>query len=293
MVPLPNALFKYVSPERVDVIKTLQIRFTQPSQFNDPFDVLPCIDWRVDGKQIDQAADQVERRRFRSYALRLEREGRTPVAFEDFKDIQARHNRRRIEELRDPARFKEIATAWNQRWWDRVGILSLSAAEKSLLMWAHYTGSHEGMLVEFDPKHPFFSPPGKTPGVDFGTTVEVVYSKARPRVGFGDAAGDAAATLLTLNTKSEDWAYEKEWRVFQLLEKSDAKVVGAAETVHLFNLPPTSMKRVVVGCRMDAARRAELIRALRTNSNLSHVQVCEARLDTDCFGLTYTPLPFH
>jgi hypothetical protein len=122
--------------------------------------------------------------------------------------------------------------------------------------------------------------------------VEVVYSKTRPRAGFGDAAADATATLLTLNTKSEDWAYEKEWRVFQLLEKSDAKVVAGTETVHLFNVPPRSIRRVVVGCRMDAATREELTGALRANPELNHIRVWEARLDTDTFGLTYTPVPF-
>ncbi len=31
-------LFKYVIPERVDIFQNCQIRFTQPSEFNDPWE---------------------------------------------------------------------------------------------------------------------------------------------------------------------------------------------------------------------------------------------------------------
>src|SRR5712692_1690102 len=34
-------LFKYLRPERIDVIEKLEIRFTQPDALNDPFELLP------------------------------------------------------------------------------------------------------------------------------------------------------------------------------------------------------------------------------------------------------------
>jgi hypothetical protein len=146
------------------------------------------------------------------------------------------------------------------------------------------------MLIEFDPKHPFFRPPGKTPGLDFGTLTKVVYSRTRPRRTFKDK--DKIAALPMVKTKSEDWAYEKEWRIFELLENSDEKDVKQTETIHLFCLPSKSIKRVILGCCMDAASRAKLIEAVRANSNLSHVQICQANLDNEKFDLTYSPIDF-
>ena len=37
-------LFKYLRPERIDVIEKLEIRFTQPGALNDPFELRPRIE---------------------------------------------------------------------------------------------------------------------------------------------------------------------------------------------------------------------------------------------------------
>ena len=34
-------LFKYIRPERIDVVENLEIRFTQPDALNDPFELRP------------------------------------------------------------------------------------------------------------------------------------------------------------------------------------------------------------------------------------------------------------
>lgn len=37
-------LFKYIRPERIDVIRNLEIRITQPDALNDPFELQPHFD---------------------------------------------------------------------------------------------------------------------------------------------------------------------------------------------------------------------------------------------------------
>lgn len=41
MDPIPDLLYKYVSPERIDVLREKRIRFTQPCFLNDPFEFRP------------------------------------------------------------------------------------------------------------------------------------------------------------------------------------------------------------------------------------------------------------
>ena len=36
-------LFEYIRAERIDVIRNLEIRFTQPDALNDPFELQPHI----------------------------------------------------------------------------------------------------------------------------------------------------------------------------------------------------------------------------------------------------------
>lgn len=39
----PPRLFKYVPPERIDILETERISFTPPQRFNDPFDLHPTV----------------------------------------------------------------------------------------------------------------------------------------------------------------------------------------------------------------------------------------------------------
>lgn len=36
--PVPDVLYKYLSPERIDILENMQVRFSAPSDFNDTFD---------------------------------------------------------------------------------------------------------------------------------------------------------------------------------------------------------------------------------------------------------------
>jgi hypothetical protein len=46
--PLPSALYKYVSIDGLRRILAGTVRFTQPSAFNDPFELLPEIITPID-----------------------------------------------------------------------------------------------------------------------------------------------------------------------------------------------------------------------------------------------------
>ncbi|HSU56298.1 MAG TPA: DUF2971 domain-containing protein, partial [Candidatus Dormibacteraeota bacterium] len=187
--------------------------------------------------------------------------------------------------LKDPATFREHAMHYNQRRWGVIGILSLSATEKNLLMWAHYTSAHEGFLIEFDPSNSFFQSPNKTPALDFGMITEVTYSKIRLSVDLGEP------NTAILTTKSDEWAYEGEWRIFQHVDDCDKLVKLEHDAVHLFKLPPKSLRRMVVGVRMPKNKRDAIISAVNKNPDLRHVQLEQAILDLNKFDFNYVPLP--
>ena len=42
-------IYKYLSPERVDVLENQMLRFTQANYLNDPFEHLPFVSQLVDG----------------------------------------------------------------------------------------------------------------------------------------------------------------------------------------------------------------------------------------------------
>jgi hypothetical protein len=45
-------LYKYLQPARLDVLEQKRIRFTQPADFNDPFEFRPCIQSAASEDQV-------------------------------------------------------------------------------------------------------------------------------------------------------------------------------------------------------------------------------------------------
>ena len=92
-----------------------------------------------------------------------------------------------------------------------MGIVCLSESDESLLMWAHYANNHHGICVEYDlmeiNKQLKFTP------------VPIIYSN--DRVCFNvlnpDTAGNDSVALFlrSITSKSEEWSYEREWRIIR------------------------------------------------------------------------------
>ncbi len=52
-------LYKYVVPARIDVLQPQLIRFTQPSEFNDPWEALPKFDALFQQEFVDTFINEV------------------------------------------------------------------------------------------------------------------------------------------------------------------------------------------------------------------------------------------
>lgn len=50
-------LYKYLPDNRLDVVKNLKIRFTQPISLNDPFEGLPLIEADIEKYQLLEGQD--------------------------------------------------------------------------------------------------------------------------------------------------------------------------------------------------------------------------------------------
>ena len=119
------------------------------------------------------------------------------------------------------------------------GVLSLSANHKNLLMWAHYTNNHYGMVLELDSKSDFLDSADK-----------VIYSNERLCFDEIGKSKELKASLLYRNVfhKSSHWSYEEEWRVFHpwITKAPRAK----PDIVGLMELPIDIIKNIYLGLRV-------------------------------------------
>ncbi len=269
-------LYKYVDSHIVNILEEQRLKVTPLLDLNDPFESLPSFDLKYNMQQL-------KRRFLRKDGIR-EMWERNPSyqkkyrSFKDFvremKDPKMKNNI--IEKLNDQENIRRImmGTISEQR---RNGyLLSLSEEPMNILMWAHYSKSHSGAVIEFDC--------GNAPHFQKYLLHKVHYTNERPTINpiclTGEMKENFSKAFLS---KSVHWNYEKEWRtIFHT-----GLLVCDTEWFLMFN--PKYVTSVILGCNMKPEIRSKA-RQLLEQKEWKHVQVKQAQLDFSEYKLTIEDL---
>ncbi|MSU62859.1 MAG: DUF2971 domain-containing protein [Pedosphaera sp.] len=258
-------LFKYVKPERVDILSNLEIAFTPPDALNDPFELTPAV-------KMDRAAVRREMKKYgpeflaRRPELDKLRRRKRKEAYQQWRDQTAK------PQLRKPAESFQDFIPDNLG--SRFGILCLSTTHDNLLMWSHYTDSHRGFVIEFDSTEPAF--------VELGPQFPINYSDERP-VYDESKRNDIAAW----QTKGLIWKYEGEYRVFRFLEdcRRVRKHTGDGD-VFLVPFQPPCLRAVYLGCRTPTECEQQILEIAKKHS----LRVLKGRPHRTSYALNFVPL---
>lgn len=213
----PPLLYKYVTLVGLShILREGTIRFTQPSAFNDPFELLPEI-------IVPTGTPDGE------IQLRFDISSTRPIPEAE-----------EVAESPDgsgssDAISREIVQLLNKQ----IGILCLSRMRDSLLMWSHYCDQYAGAVVGFDSTHEFLA-----------NQIAVEYRTTRPRRHVQTYLAGKPVFLAELCAKSKQWAYEQEVRVVRRL--ADCKPAGTDARgfpVFVQRVPREAIKIVIMGER--------------------------------------------
>jgi len=165
--------------------------------------------------------------------------------------------------------FEGYKAAVAQRW----GVLCFSEEKTDVLQWAHYADRHKGICLGFDVS----GSQGKFGRVKYRTRRFPFPEK--PDVGF---------SWSLLSTKSKDWAYEKEWRVFLEL-KDSVWNEGAGRMLYFADFgTELVLKDVILGatCKTSVSEvlqamqgYAETVRIARMHLSCSRFELEERPVD--------------
>jgi hypothetical protein len=269
-------LYKYFPIERLEFLSNRLLRFTQPGDFNDPFELHPSADLmsKADIAVLPPAPGH-EGPDGQMRTLTAEAVQAMLTAFlPGLQKQMAQHANHEGSYVFDHNRAAQ--TTFDSKF----GILCLSETADSLVMWAHYAGNHRGFVVQFDEKHPFFAP-SEFDGQSLGLTM-VEYSPERPVVSYS-----------TLNSphlyyrKSCEWSYEREWRLIKPLPSSSTVIAREEFPVHLYEVPHEAVKGVILGHAMPHETRVKLFEVLA--SNFAHATIFQTVLSKDAYALEIHP----
>lgn len=237
----PRLLYKYVPPERIDILENLRVRVTQFSALNDPHECIAAVKWigffdtpeRIE-KLIGDASETMT--------------PKPPPAV-----IEAM--RKRFAELGRDGLLQDIFASGNpvekvRRLLDSaLGIISLSTTCTDPCMWSHYAAGHRGLCIAFRVPSALLS----------DSLVPVDYQPAPPEIAY--QRGLEIIHRALLRTKSSRWANEREVRATLQLHHPNAIYSGvdaAGFPVVLHPVPPEAIGEVILGGRASAALEARV-----------------------------------
>jgi hypothetical protein len=184
--------------------------------------------------------------------------------------------------------YKEPRKAENHL--NGTGVISFTEVVDNILMWSHYGNSHKGVAVEFDPKHDYFH-----------SIQRVRYTTQRPdlRTQYSEIMAPE------LYFKSDQWMYEKEWRLVKSNPMADCVLDSKTKVIlpmsHMTKtMPPThflmstvpsdAIKSVFFGCMAAQEEIDEISKIIQTTPEIQHVNCYKTRLNPDKFELIFKTL---
>ena len=196
-----------------EIIVKSQFWLSSPSDFNDPFDTTAQVVFEGTEQERDNKFQQLIADRSVGLNHRQRQEQR--------KQFAARPTGEWLESIK-------ITVEKNR---DNVGILSLTSAPRSIVMWGHYGDHHKGIVLQFDV--------ARDP-LTFTGALPVDYSADHPEYNWiRDQDGEQMRRML--KQKFDAWRYESEWRIIR---------PGCART-HI-EFQPDALVGIVFGCNADA-----------------------------------------
>jgi Protein of unknown function (DUF2971). len=156
---LPKVLYKYCDGRGIDILRNLRLRVTPFVRFNDPFEITPRM--RQDFPIQEARAALTNPQNLRDLYESGVRIGLLNCSFEEYKafTIASRDDlaAKIVEDYpTDAKQFREEHMPTMSR---EFGLICLSAVPNNILMWAHYTDGHRGLVVGFDTSNEFFRVP--------------------------------------------------------------------------------------------------------------------------------------
>ena len=233
-----NALYHYEKfhPEHlVTMLREKKIYFSDASCLNDPWDCRPWFDHERMG------ADAIES--FIEMFFSVPPSG--PVSSDQVvatkQAIRTKPEYRRAVLQRFSQNFLKVIP-------DRWRIYCLTPIPDSTLMWSHYGDNHRGICLEF-----------AVGARLFGSAMKVVYREDYPQWLPRDLATDPTQILLT---KSDDWAYEHEYRIIGLGDSvsRSSEFHPLTLTGSFMPLPDGALRSVIIGCEADFETIARIIK---------------------------------
>jgi hypothetical protein len=281
--------YKYCSPEAsLAILENQSLKWSNPNEFNDPFDFPTEMDYNFDGDQLTAALTE-EMVRLVYCGAQIEFEEITPLAKIVIHETE--HNTRELvfrKKLQDIMphiahnfdKGKVTIRSNFKEYREKSSVFCVSKTKNNLLMWAHYAKDHTGCTFKFKCIPKENRPLCIAQKVEYYEEYPVIASlkdKVKHLTGQKIIDNDSIFNKFIL-AKSSHWQYEEEWRV--------VKPVGCpAEGYCYESFIPEELEAIYLGCKIDP----EVLKKIKgfIQKKFKNIKLYQAYTDTQSYGLNF------
>lgn len=238
---IPQYIYKYTNLTSLKkIMRSGKVYFSPPSRFNDPFDCNLTIDTNNTQMEIEEYLTELTTKKKLS-------------------DHQVKTCR---DKMLDPEKRFELTNKSIKEVKESFGISCFSKKFDNLVMWAHYSDKHNGVVIKFDilEDADFFMTP-----------FPIKYKTDYPT--FNYLRNKAPLGQFLLETKSIDWQYEYELRIMK-------------RGPGLYKLKKTAIKEIIFGCRVSKSVKNRISR-IATRRNWADIKFTSAKMNLREFKLDF------
>ena len=245
---LPNKVYKYRTFSEYSLLnfRNDTIWMTNPVNFNDPFDSI-SIDSDISLKELyDIWGNNIKQM--------VMNDGRKDVDRDIYDKYKSIISQEKLEELN-----KIIKWMTTERTQHTFKVACLSETNTSVLLWSHYSNDHKGFCIEYDGQEIYNS---KLIKKRFFPVKYIDKNEGRTPI---SALALDYPGLYSVLCKTNEWSYEKEWRI----------CFGIEENIKYNNIQLPKSTGVYIGAKMPDEHRKTIINIAEAKSIPIYQEVLE------------------
>lgn len=235
---MSKLIYKFLPNIRLSYLEDELLRLTQPSDLNDPFELLPVLPSKEEFLSVlkRRFEENMEFLKLNN-VINIDKDKFITEQKTKYNELVKAINLDNENSIRNTflLRLEELNK--------HMGIISLTRRWDSTLMWSHYSNSHTGFCVGFDSENPFFKDYRKIADIQ-KIFWSVIYSNQRIKV---PTEKGEKIDMKVLLTKSKEWEYEEEERLIVFLRLAKKIIKSEPYDIYLYKIPHTLIKEIIVG----------------------------------------------
>jgi len=270
-IPGKRSFYKYMAPETALAVFTHKtFRYSSPLLFNDPFDIQSGLHFEFDIEDIYlKILNRLEELAKRDHLPNLDGDDPWAQVVKAVWENYPSHGfprKKWLEQLAKNAEKLELVKVMRQTQIDyakdcekrlpTLRVFCVSEERDNLLMWAHYAKDHTGIVAEVLSLPEEDNPLSVARRVTYIDSPPPFYSEEEwlDDILLQKRLDHSSLSIKYAQTKSNHWAYEKEWRVWYPSEPHNEVGLWSDMPIR-----PSELKAVYFGCRMEEKFEAKLV----------------------------------